>query len=778
MLNIRLFILSSFFVLFAYDLNAETLSPNQQRELISSLNYLQYSTARIKMSENKAIAEDIYYSIINELKIEAISDRDLNFEYGEFLAKCANLKLTQNEKDFIKQLNEKAQKNAYLSAFSNIGSVFVPGQSPHQMVASLVYTTVSNAFAVANTKNQLQTQLEKDMFNLDQRIMKDIFDMQTSLFTTSAKLLGNASSSGLITENTMNIFMKSIKLSTAKERKNALSEHQLQENLFQFPPYWFELGNAFLEMGDTAKALRAYDHFVEIKKNDIVLRDKNYVELIKSKIQILLGSNPEEVIANAITNKDEILRYIEILKSNYLDSEAGDKNLYLAKIYYLLGSTEESLNCLNYIIDAKSVYPNLVDEAVSLKLLIKSSLDNNEAALYQDAFNYSKVYFGDTNVDYSNLPVRKGWLGRFWDSIITFFKNIFSISDNEENQNKVEIDKDNICIRVPQAILDNYDVHFSIDNILYIPIVFKQDSTSMSLCFIDYDYDDIEEECLITMFCKSKMDHHDIVAKYSMQPIKKKIILAAEKAYKRVGSDIISRNAQTAVEFGQAIVDYDYEVDDEEELNEDIREEIEDEGKDNNWTKEEINSRVTQELTAKLAPDLKYLQERMYAAEKSHYTENNILFNPQLVAYDENYYLVGVKSIYNSKTDKEYSIDVSGNICYSKKSVNKKVTQDINRIEQAAYGGDIKSMVSLGVAYIEGYNTPKNPKDGIIWLLYAVHSDKKNLSKNKMEIAQAYKYLGECYWNGNGVIKDRAQARKWFRKSKDFGFDIDEEYLE
>lgn len=46
------------------DLSAESLTSAQQKQLVANLNYLQYSMARIKMSDNKAIAEDIYYSII------------------------------------------------------------------------------------------------------------------------------------------------------------------------------------------------------------------------------------------------------------------------------------------------------------------------------------------------------------------------------------------------------------------------------------------------------------------------------------------------------------------------------------------------------------------------------------------------------------------------------------------------------------------------------------------------------------------------------------------
>ena len=86
-------------------------------------------------------------------------------------------------------------------------------------------------------------------------------------------------------------------------------------------------------------------------------------------------------------------------------------------------------------------------------------------------------------------------------------------------------------------------------------------------------------------------------------------------------------------------------------------------------------------------------------------------------------------------------------------------------------------MVSLGIAYIEGYNTNKNPQEGIRWLLAAVNSDKDAILKFKMQIAQAYKYLGQCYWNGIGVNQDENQERMYYRESKKFGFDIDEKNM-
>ena len=35
--------------------------------------------------------------------------------------------------------------------------------------------------------------------------------------------------------------------------------------------------------------------------------------------------------------------------------------------------------------------------------------------------------------------------------------------------------------------------------------------------------------------------------------------------------------------------------------------------------------------------------------------------------------------------------------------------------------------------------------------------------------------IGECYYKGNGVEKDLAEAAKWYRKALDAGYEPDEE---
>lgn len=754
--------------------NASEITTDQQKRLISNLNYLQYSTARIKMSDNKAIAEDVYYSIINELKIEFINNRDLNFQYGEFLEKCKNLKLTQNEKDFIKQMNEKQQKSAYLSAFSNMGAVFVPGQSPQQMVASLVYTTVANAVAIANQKNQLKLQLEKDYFYLDQKIVSDIFDMQTSLFTTSAKLLAGSDAEGRINENSMNIFMKATKL-LSEEKKNALCEQQLQQSLASFPPYWYELGNAYQELGENTEAVKCYDKFMALKSNDIILKDKNYVNLLKNRIHILLGSDASCVMQNAFEHKAEILKYIDLLKVNYLDSESGEKNSYLAKIYYLIGDTNQSLQCLNYIINSKSIYPELIDEAVSLKMLIEASGDGEKAQMYQQAYNFSRVKFGNNDVDYSKLNVKRSWVSRCLNVIWDFIRFKWLWGDDEPQNNQPQIDEDWLCFEIPNSLRKNYVITLDVEDKLYVPIFIDQDNTDSSLGFINIDYDDIDSG-VIRMHCKSVDNGQEIVVDYALEEVKTKVYKAADKAYKRMGSDIIAHNAQTAVEYGKIMRKYDYEVDEEQDLAEDIREDKEDWGEDNNKTEDEVKAEISKALSEQLAPDLKYLKERLAAVESAHYKKKEgILYSPEIVSYDGDYYLVGIISVYDSSKGKSFAYDANGDMTFLDDEITEIKNQAILDLQSGAISGSVKSMVNLGIALIEGNNTDKHPQDGIRWLLIATKNIEDSLSEDlKMDIARACKYLGDCYAKGIGVEKDKKQAKKWFEKSRNYGFKIDD----
>lgn len=621
---------------------ANTLNTQQRDNFISNLNRIQYSVAKIQKAENKAIAEDEYSSIISRISLEGINDKRLIDEYSDLLNTCSELQLSENEKKFLKQLNEKQQKEAYKKAFSNIGSVFVPGRSPAQTVASLIYTSISSSFAIAEAKSQLSTQLEKDMFYLNQANLKTINAKRTQLFTTSASLLNGNSSQGLISENSMNVFIDAVLTNDHSQRQARLNESELKKNMEKFPPYWFELGDAYQKNNDITNAKACYAKFEQLKKNDIVRNDPDYIRLIQNMVQILLGKDPSKARQNAIANKSVILRYIELYKQNSLDSEAGEKNLFLAKLYYLVGDLGSSRECLNYVIKSKS-NPEYIDRAIDLKSLIGAS-EGELSHIYQDAFNFNNIVFGDAADEMKALGLDKG----VKETISSYTKEIkdkgfFStIGDHFFAENIVSKDKFHFVI--PSSLSNDYEIKIKIDGAEYRDTLLAIPGQKSHACFVALDNSDLKKHESIEISFTSKS--RTITIAFAINPVDNKVFDSASKAYSRIGTDIMSVNAQKAVQFGEQTRKYKYEVDDVESLRKDIRKEKEKAGKTK--SKETINGEVTIALRERLAPDMRNIQDISNDVDMSFQKRETILFSPSFITYGGSKYLIGIQSVYDS----------------------------------------------------------------------------------------------------------------------------------
>lgn len=753
------------------------LSNVEEARLISNLNYIQYSIAKIKAADNKAVAEDIYYSIINELRLGYIGNSSIQLAYRNFMDCCTSLKLKQNEKDFIKQLNSKAQKQAYLNAFSNLGSVFVPGQTPVQMVASLLYTTVSNAFAIANAKNQLENQLERDMFYLNQDLVRLIYSMQSNLFTTSVNVLSKSSAEGRINDDSMGLFIKILSLKSSNEKLNALKETQLMKNFQHFPPYWYELGSVYQALGDNEQAMRCYTKFISLKDNDVVGKDYNYVKLLQNQIQIYLGDSPAQVMACGIKNKEKILSAIKTIEENYLDTKSGEKNIYLAKIYYLIGETEQSLSCLNYIINSKTIYPEYIEEAIKLKDLIMCARTDDMGHFYQLAFNFSKVVFGDNN------PISRHFFESTELSISNAIGYFTSSNANERfKYNPSDFSNSNfIYFTLSQNILADVNSLSVVINDMFsrISVVEDNKNKNMFLCFLDYEIDEADD-IMININIPLADKINETIITYRMTHIDEDVYDAAVKAFARIGSDVSVHNAQLVCDFGKLIENYEYQVDDVDELMEDIREDKEDKAEEMKWTDIETNAAISTELNKRLSPDINFLQERLKKVKENFYKQKNVLYSPSVIWYDNEPYLVGIYSISESKTGKRILYSANGEFQMVSGKSQKPVMPDVAvDYYVSAIQGNLKAIVDLGIAYYEGYGMKPDYKEAVKWFLKAANLKKNNITnEEKVSLAKSYKYLGKCYYYGFGVKKDLSASHIWFQKAKDNGIYVEEKYLD
>ena len=738
----------AFFSVFSVSGATTKLTPLQQKNLVANLNYLQYSIEKIKASDNKAIADEEYYAVINRLKIGNINDSELNDYYSLFLSACANLKLNQNEKDFLKLMKEKEMKAAYLNAFSNFGSVFVPGQSPQQLVASLIYTTIANAFSIAVTKSEKDIQLQKDLFYLDQENLKTIYSSQTNLFSTAARLLGGNSTEGLLNSDSMVQFIKAINQETNKAKLNALNETSMKKNFSMFPPYWYELGNAFQLSGDNKNAIDCYSEFESLKMTDIVDKDRNYINLLKNKILIYLGKDKSKAKSNALAHKTEILQCISLLQDNYLDTEAGEKNAYLAKIHYLIGQREESLKCLNYIINS-NLYPEYMEEAISLKLLIMSDSGKNQNVFYQRMFNFGQARFMEEGIDYSSVS-----------------KDLFPETADAEYAEGTDLLEllggylvSKTCffsLNIPKSIYDSSSSLFVSVNgkdCAYRLIESAEDSDKIPI-MINYGLSD-QEEAIVSLHTNSIDNKSMTVVEYYICPVGNKYYNAAEKAYSRIGSDIESKNAEKVLEFGKIMNDYTYEIDDIDDFRKEITAQKQKEGKKNNWTKTEISSEIANELNSnkKLREEIEYIQGRYKASESSYYKrQGNVLYSPYFFRDILDRYLCGILSVYDSSLNKEAYMKADGSLAYVYNSSYSVDLKDYQTVLAKAYSGDLESMYKIAESYIkEG----KSYVTGLMWLWEIVGSE-----EDSYVVTKAWRKIAECYQNGWGVEIDESYAKE------------------
>src|SRR6476620_9993779 len=85
----------------------------------------------------------------------------------------------------------------------------------------------------------------------------------------------------------------------------------------------------------------------------------------------------------------------------------------------------------------------------------------------------------------------------------------------------------------------------------------------------------------------------------------------------------------------------------------------------------------------------------------------------------------------------------------------------IEEVKAKAEAGDAKSQVELG-RYDKGEGVMKDHAEAAKWYLKAA----------KQNYAEAQNSLGVCYLNGAGVAKHAVEAVKWFRKAAEQNFAV------
>ena len=385
------------------------------------MNQVQYTTSNIIQSKDRELLTQEFDFIINQIDKSKLDNYTVKNSYLDLLETIEQLKLSENERFFAIEMNERERKQSYTKAFSSFGSVFNAGFSPYSLVASIAYAGISAGLNIANANYEADNKLKEQLFRIDQKELESIDNLRKKLFSAYTDIITsyNIPIEYEISETEMKDFIR--QLSDKKDNHNDLIRIlESKKEIFDFfPVYWFQLGAQYQYMGNITKAFECYSKFETIKSGYSYLKtDPYYISVAKNIIEILRNQDKQ-------LYKEYILKYLNIIEKNLIPENESENRVFLAGVYFDLGQNDKSKALLKLNIARNEYYaissdmlslieyeesknsntlnPALLLELSSINICISETNSNNLSITIPRKFSEQKfVYFIFNNKLFSN----------------------------------------------------------------------------------------------------------------------------------------------------------------------------------------------------------------------------------------------------------------------------------------------------------------------------------------------------------------------------------------
>ena len=148
------------------------ISEDEKIQFAMLMNQVQYSISNIEKTMDKEILTQEFDFIINQIDKSKLYEPTIERMYTDLLESLKNCTLSENERTFIIEMNERERKQAYTKALSSFGSVFNAGFSPVSLVTSIAYAGISANLNIANEKYEADNKLKQQIFKIDKEELK------------------------------------------------------------------------------------------------------------------------------------------------------------------------------------------------------------------------------------------------------------------------------------------------------------------------------------------------------------------------------------------------------------------------------------------------------------------------------------------------------------------------------------------------------------------------------------------------------------------------------
>ena len=684
------------------------------------MNQIQFSLQTIQYYQNRIILDQEYNNIICKIDKTKLKDKDNKaiYAYGNMLALLTDLKLQENEKIFVTQEAEKEKSQAIYKSLVGftlpvLVSIYQLGKGISEKdrgqiisgSASALYTGISALFNYKNTINNIEKNLRKELFKLDQDQLKSINGQRESLFKTYSEFITKY---GIpkqyeIKEDQMRWLVETLDKADASSKINLL---EAKRNIFSvFTPFWFELGCAYQELGKIEKAKDCYSEFVKLKTNySIIDNDSYYTELAKNMIQIAIEEKNESMIR----------KYLSIIENDSTANNESENRFYSAGIYYYLKDFNKAQQLLKLIIDDNRKFVPQSREFFQLVSTMKTN----------DAKNTSILLLSQLKI-ISEEEVKKVVIKKRGN--LSIFSDTLNFFVGKEEEKVFYYDK--LVFSLPKEVGENYSLGFLIKDKYYDSLNYEMDDRIYY--FVDYVLTDFMED--FNTFSLYLIDKKGLQIKmeFNSEYYNKGSIKKLNKAFQTLSQNKndylidISNISQINVDsFLQGI---------------------------KLLENDKIYKKKTESEKANIIS--KYYETSVKDFLKAPYVyKKNTLFKSNNYAY-----CYGLNKIIIDNTI--YSFSKYGEL--EKPVINSySLNSSLKTSYKKALLGDSSEAYKIGLAYLNGEGLEINYIEAINWFKVAVQGNEK---------MKAFYQLAICFENGYGTEKNSDRAKFYYQKAAELG---------
>jgi hypothetical protein len=444
-----------------------------QLNSIAMLNFLAYTTEKIRQSQNNRLyLEEVYSALMNDTYPNAINERTQAYMTSLFY-RIEDLRIAEVKRDRLKYLYEQNKSSAIMNALPSPLSVLNVIQSgdPIKMVASLAYLAVDSATSYVSAVNNADISYLQDEWELDDTGAEIINSLRIEAFdylndtVRENKLEGDYA----LNEESIEYLVKLENNTNTEKRIQLLKDNENTYKYFGY--YWLILSRSYYDKKDYENCVKAIETYLQIQPRIF----RNDVQLANT-LPMAIASLKEVYSGDELINKEN--QYLDLLLENtsLANSENDNWSLkYFAAIAYLelyKETSDQKYLQIAYEQSRNNVY-NLIDEQNDLNTNYLEDVEELETS--KNATKDKKKQIKEYNK--SIKKQRETELPHISGSLIANLRLMFSIAEilGIDESEKISINK---------ALHEN-DKNLFLDDLLDIEYWYSKTKDIKAVCVFD-----------------------------------------------------------------------------------------------------------------------------------------------------------------------------------------------------------------------------------------------------------------------------------------------------